>query len=507
MTQIPTSSGTEPTRIEEALFGRAKDSSSKVAVVDGTKTFDYETLAAWVRAFALELHRRGVLRGDRVAIFLDKTVESVVALYGVWAAGAIAVPVFHRLKSKQIEHIVTHSSSRFIVVMNREHDQLTAEALSGASVLEIRPPDGAGQDPIPARGGAEEPAAILYTSGSTGRPKGITLSHGNLCAGARIVSTYLGIRETERVISILPFTFDYGLNQLLTTVRCGATLVLHRSLLSADICRSLVKNEITAMAGVPPLWMQLLQSDSPFSGMRFPSLRYMTNSGGALPIEVVSKYREIVPHTQIFLMYGLTEAFRSTYLPPSEIDARPGSMGKAIPECEILVVTEDGRRCEAGEVGELVHRGPTVALNYWCDEEATRAKFRPDPFAPAGSSGRVVYSGDLVKTDADGYLYFVGRRDEQIKSQGYRISPGEVEELIFNSGLVREVVVKGRPDPLSGAVVVAHCVPKDPVFSVETLLEYCRKEMPTYMVPKAVLVHPEFPRTPSGKIDRKAVAA
>jgi acyl-coenzyme A synthetase/AMP-(fatty) acid ligase len=240
--------------------------------------------------------------------------------------------------------------------------------------------------------------------------------------------------------------------------------------------------------------------------MQLPALRYITNSGGVFPPEVVKRYREVVPHTKIFLMYGLTEAFRSTFLPPEEVDRRTSSMGKAIPECEVLAVTEDGRECAPGEVGELIHAGPTVTLGYWNDPAATAAKFKPHPLRPGVTA---VFSGDYVKKDEQGFLYFVGRRDEMIKSYGYRISPQEVEASIYASGLVAEVVVKSRPDPLAGAVVVAYVVPpagtnKD-AFDTKTLITHCNKEMPNHMVPRDVHVVDAFPRTSSGKIDRAKV--
>jgi len=239
--------------------------------------------------------------------------------------------------------------------------------------------------------------------------------------------------------------------------------------------------------------------------MSFPYLRYITNSGGALSVDALRALRRILPLTRIFLMYGFTEAFRSTYLSPEDVDRHPTSMGRVIPECEVWVISDDGRRCDPGEVGELVHRGPTVALGYWRDPEATAAKFRPNRFAP-DSGERVAYSGDLVQQDEEGFLYFVGRRDELIKSYGYRISPNEVEEVVFDSGLVAEVVVKGVSDPVAGMAVIAHCVPvRADSFSVEELLTYCRKEMPNYMVPKFIVVHRTFPRSASGKTDRKAV--
>src|SRR5215211_81336 len=260
------------------------------------------------------------------------------------------------------------------------------------------------------------------------------------------------------------------------------------------------------MPAVAPFWVQLLQDTSPFSRMSFPHLRYITNTGGALPVEAVRQLRQTLPGARIYLMYGFSVAFRSTYLDPDEVDRRPSSIGKAIPECAIFVVSDDGRQCGPGEVGELVHRGPTVSLRYWGDPEASMAMFRPNPFGPPDTSERVAYSGDLVQTDDDGFLYFVGRRDEMIKSQGFRISPTEVEEIVFSSTLVKEVVAKSEADALAGSVVAVHCVPADAgKFSLDDLTEYCRREMPRYMIPRRIYVHDAFPRTASGKIDRKAV--
>jgi acyl-CoA ligase (AMP-forming) (exosortase A-associated) len=502
-------------RIEEPLFTQARRAGGRLALVDGDRRWSYRDLAGHVRALSAHLTQAGVGRGDRIAIFLDKTPEAIVAFYAIWTAGAIAVPVNESLPVRQIDHIVRHSESRLLISDRRKLARLSAPpSINGAIVsVDLR------TDPEPSRGdeadaleghpGGGEPAAILYTSGSTGLPKGILLSHANLLAGARIVAGYLEIRADERILSVLPFSFDYGLNQLLTSVGCGATLVLQRSHLPADICRALLRHEITALAGVPPLWIQLLQAQSPLPGLsRQPRLRYITNSGGVMPVDVVRQYRALWPDTRIVLMYGLSEAFRSTYLPPDEIDRRPSSMGRAIPETEIHVLREDGQPCAVDEVGELVHRGPTVALGYWRDPAATAAVFRPSPFASTDRAERVVYSGDLVRRDADGFLYFVGRRDQLIKSQGYRISPDEVEQLLYASGLVAEALVCAEPDPVAGQVVVGHVVAREPAgFSVERLLEYCRAEMPRYMVPRMIYVHEWLPRTGSGKLDRQRVAS
>jgi acyl-CoA ligase (AMP-forming) (exosortase A-associated) len=497
---------TDPLRVEDPLFASAERVPSKAALVDGERSLDYTTFAAAASGLAGTLVDRGLAAGDRVCVYLDKSLEAAVALYGVWAAGGIAVPVNEGLRSAQVKHIVDDSGSRFFISHPRKLAPLEPGTLGTVPTVEVDLA-AAARPRSRGLGGADTPATILYTSGSTGRPKGILISHANLLAGARIVIKYLGLREDERMLSVLPFSFDYGLNQLLTAVQQGATLHLQRSPLPADICRSLDRHQITVLAAVPTLWIQLMQRHSPLRTLALPHLRTITNSGGVFPVELVTQYRAHLPHTRIFLMYGLSEAFRSTYLPPEEIDRRPASMGRAIPETEILVIDEQGRACGPDQPGELVHAGPTVALGYWDRPEATAATYRPHPLRPE-SGQRVVYSGDLVRRDEEGFLYFVGRRDQQIKSHGFRVSPEEVEEVLHRSGLVAEAVVRGVPDEVAGQAIEAHVVPRAPEqFTSEALLAYCAEVMPRYMIPRRVVVHPSLPRTSSGKVDRKAVGA
>lgn len=488
-------------RLEAPLLEAARSSSDRLAIVSTREEIDYGDLADRASRFAAVLTAAGLGDQDRVGIYLDKTPDSVVALYATWIAGGVAVPINEGLRGPQVLHIIDDAGCRFLVSDPKKLKSLDPKHLGGAQTLSVSRE----ADPIAAtdRPTGDAPAALLYTSGSSGKPKGILLSHANLLAGAEIVSDYLGLTSEDRILSVLPFSFDYGLNQLLSSVHLGARCVLQRSVLPADLCRSLVEQEITVLAGVPPLWIQLMQDVSPFAGMALPSLRILTNSGGVFPVDLIAQYRRKLPEARIFLMYGLSEAFRSSFLAPAQIDVRPDSMGKAIPRCELFVLDDEGNECAAGEAGELVHRGPTVALGYWNAPEATARVFRPDPIDPARTEP-VVYSGDLVRRDEEGFLYFVSRRDQMIKSMGYRISPEDVEEQLRSSGLVSEVVVGGRPDEVAGQAVVAHLVPGQPAtFSEETLLDFCRREMPSYMVPTEIHVHDVLPRTPSGKFDRK----
>lgn len=344
-------------RIEDALLERGLRDGGRLAVTDGELAWSYASLTRRAAGVAASLAGAGVAAGDRVCIYLERTPACVAALHGAWLAGAVAVPVNEGLRSRQVAHIVRHSECALFVSDERKLARLDSDALGGVAtlVLEAEPREAEPQrgDATRRPAGGAEPAAILYTSGSTGRPKGILLSHENLRAGARIVARYLEVGAGERILGVLPFSFDYGLNQLLTAVARGASLHLQRSPFPADVCRSLERERITAMAAVPPLWIELMEGRSPFPQQAFPALRYITSSGGVFPVELVRRYRAHLPHVRIYLMYGLSEAFRSTFLPPDEIDVRPGSMGRAIPETELLVLDEQGAACAPDQVGEL----------------------------------------------------------------------------------------------------------------------------------------------------------
>jgi acyl-CoA synthetase (AMP-forming)/AMP-acid ligase II len=334
------------------------------------------------------------------------------------------------------------------------------------------------------------------------------LSHANIVAGSRIVSTYLGITESERILAALPFSFDAGMNQLMTAFEKGGACVLINFIFAREIVQVLLKEKITGLAGVPTLWSLLAQANSTLAKQPLPHLRYITNTGGAMPQAVLKVLREVLPTTKVFLMYGLTEAFRSTYLPPEELDRRPTSMGKAIPDTEILVLNEQGQLCKPGEPGELVHRGPTVSLGYWNRPEDTARALRPNPLLPPelGDCEKVCYSGDLVKVDEDGFLYFIGRRDTMIKSSGFRISPTEVEEVLFQSGKLRGAAVIGIPDETLGQTIKAFVVAKDGnALEIDAMLAYCAEKMPRYMLPKTFEVLSELPKTSSGKVDYPAL--
>lgn len=512
--------------VHHMLRKSTQRSPQKEALVHGPERLTYQKLSDRVEALAAGLRQAGVERGDRVGIYLEASVPQVISIFAISRAGGVFVPINSELFPDQVSHIVRDCGMKALITSSSHASELAGPLASigslefvvttGSDAADLKLPvynfeNLSTGEPVQHQTDvaiSKDLAAILYTSGSTGKPKGVMLSHANVMAGATIVSTYLGITEKERILAALPFSFDAGLNQLTTAIQQGGTIVLIKFMFGREVVQKLVEEQITGLAGVPTLWSLLAQPNSGLHKHKLPHLRYITNTGGAMPQAVLRVLRELLPTTNIVLMYGLTEAFRSTYLPPEELDRRPTSMGKAIPDTEILVINEHGQECKPGEIGELVHRGPTVSMGYWGNPEATAKVLRPNPLARAelGDQERVCYSGDLVKKDEDGFLYYVGRRDTMIKCSGHRISPTEVEEVLFQSGQLRQAAVIGVPDEVMGQVIKAFVVARDgsPV-DVSKLLEHCGARVPRYMVPRMIDVLEELPKTTSGKVDYPAL--
>ena len=512
-----------PASLDELLGAAVAADGDRPALIDGDVELTYAQLDAHAGSLASALAGDGVAKGDRVGIYLDKSWQAVVAMLGASRAGAAFVNVNPALKAAQVGHIAGDCAIRVLIAGSDKIASLPRDVVPTTYHVGATPADGRESRDLTevfATTGADvrrgvidsDLATILYTSGSTGMPKGVAFSQRNLVVGAEIVSSYLENTRDDRILSVLPFSFDYGLNQLTTAIRVRATLVLQRSQLPGDLLRNLRRHEITGVAGVPPVWALLLRNERSLEETPLTSLRYITNSGGRIPQANLDLLRRLLPTTRIFLMYGLTEAFRSTYLPPEEIDRGSECIGKAIPDTEILVI-KDGRAAEPGEVGELVHRGPTVALGYWGNRAETERAYRPNPLAPPEllDVERVVYSGDLVRMDEEGYLYFVGRNDAMIKSGGFRISPEEVENLLIASGLVHEACAFGAPDPdeVVGQVVLAVVSLRSGVDAdaAAQVREYLVANAPTYMVPREIVVVDELPKGATGKIDRPAIAS
>ena len=511
--------------IHHFIFDSARRTPGAPALVHGERRLDYAALAESVTRAAHGLLALGLQRGERVAVYMEKNVENVAAMFGAAAAGGVFVPVNPLLKAEQVAYILADCNVRVLVTSSERLRQL-AEVLAACPDLRAVVVTGAAEHPATA-GSAQvmrwdhamteapaapahsvidaDMAAILYTSGSTGKPKGVVLSHRNMVAGARSVAQYLGNTHEDRILAVLPLSFDYGLSQLTTAFHAGATAVLINHLLPRDVLNAVVAERITGLAAVPPLWMQL----APLPWPEDCTLRYFTNSGGAMQRPTLDALMRALPSAQPFLMYGLTEAFRSTYLPPEELARRPGSIGRAIPNAEVLVLRADGSECGVNEPGELVHRGALVALGYWNDAARTAERFRPVPSAHAGLPLQelAVWSGDTVRRDEDGFLYFISRNDEMIKTSGYRVSPTEVEEVVYARTPVLEAAAVGAAHPALGQAIVLVAHLGGGASDTAQLLATLKAHLPGYMVPQKIILSEEpLPRNPNGKIDRKLLA-
>lgn len=517
-----------PTLYHELILKSADRSAHAVALIDRQQQLDYATLANATRSFANALNVHALARGERLAVYLEKRSEAIIAMFGACAAGGVFVPVNPLLKTEQVAYILQDCNVR-VLVTSVERYKLLLSALPSChdlrmvilvdDVIPLSVPSGlevtdwqsflttASNQYCYPHVIDSDMAAILYTSGSTGKPKGVVLSHRNLVTGAKSVAQYLNNHPQDRILSVLPLSFDYGLNQLNTAFYVGATAVLMNYLLPRDILNIIRQEKITGLAAVPPLWVQLAQLD----WQKTDSLRYITNSGGAMPQATLARLRGVLPATQIYLMYGLTEAFRSTFLPPDQVDKRPDSMGKAIPNAEVMVLREDGSHCAPGEPGELVHRGPLVSLGYWNDSDKTAMCFRPITPRQSGLTipELAVWSGDTVRMDEEGYLYFIGRRDDMIKTSGYRVSPTEIEEVVYATETVVEAAAFGVPHPTLGQAIVVVALPVAGADTVkEKIFSACKQQLPAFMQPALVeLRQASLPRNPNGKIDRKNLAA
>jgi acyl-CoA ligase (AMP-forming) (exosortase A-associated) len=461
---------------------------------------DFRGLEAAVGSLAGALLGRGLAPGDRVAVWLPKSRMSAVLPLACARAGLVAVPINPLLKRAQVAHILADSGAALLIsgaarLATLAGDDLACPAAAeeeGAAML-------AADDPLPPSSSDPDAlAALLYTSGSTGRPKGVMLSHANLWLGAVSVAHYLGLAPQDRVLGVLPLSFDYGQNQLLSAWAAGAAAVPLEYLSARDVVRAVETHGITTLAGVPPLWVQLVETGWPPAAAL--SLRRLTNSGGRLPGSVIRRMREVFPAAEIHSMYGLTEAFRSTSLDPALLERHPDSIGSAIPFAEVMASDSAGNPVPPGAEGELVHAGPLVAKGYWNDPERTAERFRAAP-AASRYGGVAVWSGDRVRMDEQGLFYFVGRADDMIKTSGNRVSPTEVEEAALASGAVLEAVALGYPDDRLGEAIAL--IVRGRREQEAALRTYLRRELPNYMHPSAILWREELPRSPNGKLDRE----
>ena len=465
------------------------------ALTVGDVTITYAELDDAIGRNAAELLRHGLVPGDRVASWMGKTMLACVLPLAAARAGLVHVPINPVLRRAQAAHILADSGAKLLIANQARLDSFDPGDLANARAAALEAWLAPGPALPPSTHDPDQLVALLYTSGSTGLPKGVMLSHGNLWLGAVSVAHYLGLSPDDRTLCLLPLAFDYGQNQLLAAWYAGGTAIGFDYLLPRDVVKAVRRHDVTVLAGVPPLWLQLAEQEWDGAGA---SLRTLTNSGGHLPEPVVRRLRSLFPQARFHLMYGLTEAFRSASLDPALVDAHPDSVGRAIPFAELRIARPDGSEAGPGEEGELVHSGPLVAKGYWNDSVRTAERFRP------GRDGFEVWSGDTMLIGADGLLRFRGRDDAMIKVSGNRISPTEIEEAALASGAVRDAAAFGIPDERTGQAIVLVAAGEG---DEAALRAHMKRLLPPHMQPARIEWRETLPVGPNGKLDRAALKA
>lgn len=489
---------------------------AKPAVVSTARTVSFSQLYEEALVTANCLRELGIQSGDRIGICMEKSVDQVSVILGALFANAVIVPILPRLKQPNIKHIIENSGMAAMVADAERLKEVVefgglTKLVAGRGEIDSSLPN------IPymrrfLRGRSfydrigNDNAAIIYSSGSTGRPKGILISHRNLADGADIVAEYLGTSENDRIGCVLSFNFDYGLNQIWQTLRKGATLYLHDLAFPNDLFALLAKESITALPVMPVIITKMFDPRLKASANSYDlsAVRYACSTGGRLSEDMLRDVKGAFPRARIFSMFGLTEAFRSTYLDPEKLDARPTSIGKSIPDCQVMVLDEKGEECPPGIIGELVHRGTTVTKGYWRDPENTAKVFRSHPRFPGET---LVFSGDKVRRDEEGYLYFVARGDDMIKTKGFRVSPTEVEAEVVRHPDIVDAVAFAIPNIAVGEDIgCAYTTVNGTALPEHTLAQYLKTALPSHMVPSFLLHFESFPITGNaGKLDRKTI--
>lgn len=508
-------------QLTDVLLRSAARLPDKVALVRGELRLTYAEIDARSNRLANALARAGVVRGDRVAVFLDNSAEAVVAFWGVLKAGAVTVMVNPLTKADKLAYLLADSRAAALISDERLGSVVRQAAPRPGHLRLVLMVGGGELDGLPVRAwsealAAEAPdarperrgldidlAAVIYTSGSTGEAKGVMLSHRNMIAASTSISAYLEIREDEVILDVLPLAFDYGLYQMIMAFQAGARLVLERSFAyPAQVLKTVVDEGVTGFPGVPTIFAMLAEMKSR-EDLDFSRVRYVTNTAAALPLKHIEILKRFFPAARLYSMYGLTECKRCSYLPPEDIDRKPGSVGVAIPNTELWVVDDQGRRLGPNQVGQLVVRGATVMQGYWEKPEATAEKLRPGPLP----GERVLYTGDYCRFDDEGYLYFVGRMDDIIKSRGEKVPPKEVEGVLLNLPGVKEAAVVGVPDPILGQAVKAFVVLETTAsYTDKQIQRECQSRLEAYMVPREIVFVSDLPKTQTGKIKKTGLA-
>ena len=503
------------TLLHDHLFDAAARVPDKLALVCGDHRVTYRELAQRVTALANTLVGLGVERGDRVVVFADNTVETVVSFWGALAANAVVSIVNPLTKTDKLAYLLNDCRARVMISdahlarvftpVLAQAPHLKAVIVSGEHGEHVAWKDAiAKPGALPARRCIDiDLASIIYTSGSTGEPKGVMLTHRNMLTACASISEYLRIADDEVILGVLPLAFDYGLYQMIMAFAAGARLVLERSFaFPPQVLKRVVEEKVTGFPGVPTIFA-VLAGMTTLDQYDFSAIRYVTNTAAALPVKHITMLRGLFPQARVYSMYGLTECKRCTYLPPEDIDRKPESVGIAIPNTELWLVDENDNKLGPNQVGQLVIRGATVMKGYWEKPESTAKKLRPGPLP----GEQVLYTGDLCRLDDEGYLYFVGRMDDIIKSRGEKVAPKEVEAAIVNIPGVREAAVIGIPDELLGQAVKAFVV-LDPgaTLDAKTIQKGCQATLENFMVPKVIEIVDELPRTTTGKIKKSGLS-
>lgn len=510
--------------VQDFLQQNAIRFPNKVALICSGQRLTYAEVDSMANRLANAFIEHGVHRGDRVAIFLPNSIATVISIFAILKAGGTFVVINNTTKQEKLISILNNCgasailsdarkllliqdamaetlSLKFSVLTDLKPTELFNARETSRGIINILDFDaiqGTYSDQLPPRKNIDlDLACLIYTSGSTGNPKGVMSDHSNVVFATSSIIEYIGNTKDDIVINVLPLSFDYGLYQLLMAFKFGGTLVLERGFTyPAEILKRIKEERVTGFPGVPTIFSILLQMN--LEAFDLSSLRYITNTAAALPPSHIQELREKFPEITLFSMYGLTETKRTLYLPPDQLDVRPDSVGIAIPKTEVWVEDETGNQLGAGEIGELVIRGRHVMRGYWKNPEATAERFRPGHLP----GERVCYSGDLFRMDEEGYFYFVGRKDDIIKSRGEKVAPKEVENILYKIEGVVEAAIVGVQDPVLGEAIKAYIVSEDASLSETQVLAHCRANLEDFMIPKYIEFKNELPKTTSGKIKK-----
>jgi amino acid adenylation domain-containing protein len=508
--------------VHHFLEDSARRTPDKIALSCGDLRLSYKEVDETATRLAGALVNWGLKKQDRVIIFLENSAEAVISLFGTLKAGGIFVILNSSMKSNKLKYIIKNAEAAFLITSTDKAD-VVKQAFHGledsCKIIWIGKLSDEGETLTSSftwlsalQGNRDlikdqevidiDLAALIYTSGSTGEPKGVMSTHGNMVAATRSICQYLEITSDEIILNVLPLSFDYGLYQVLMAFMAGSTVVLEKSFLyPVKILETLEKERVTGFPLVPTVASLLLRLKN-LERFNLLSLRYMTNTAAAMPIEHIRRLRTLFPWVKFYSMYGLTECKRVSFLPPEELDRRPGSVGRAIPNCRVFIVDEEGNEVGPGKVGELVICGANVMQGYWRDPVLTARVYRPGQYP----GERLLYSGDLFKKDEEGFLYFVGRKDDLIKTKGERVSPREIENVLCAMPGVLEAAVIGIDDEILGQAIKTFVVPApSSSLSTKEIMKHCASNLESFMIPKEIEMMKDLPRTPNGKIDKKAL--